>query len=80
MQTQSKKTLLKMLVGIGLFSGTVLNLNLSSDNNSDSGLTVEAMDAFADSGTCCPESGSSCVIGAILTTNAYYKASGSCKE
>ena len=35
--------------------------------------------ACAQSGTCCPEPGSTCVIGDFSRADAYYKPSGSCK-
>ncbi len=31
-----------------------------------------------DSGTCCPEDGSTCVIGTYVRDDAYYKDAGSC--
>lgn len=36
--------------------------------------------ACAQSGTCCPEVGSTCVIGDFSKADAYYKTSGSCKD
>lgn len=35
--------------------------------------------ACAQSGTCCPEPGSTCVIGTFSKADAYFKESGSCK-
>jgi len=37
-------------------------------------------EACAQSGTCCPEAGSTCVIGNFSRADAYYKPSGSCKD
>jgi hypothetical protein len=39
---------------------------------------VEASTAECQAGTCCGETGSTCVIGGFTRWNAYYKASGSC--
>lgn len=35
--------------------------------------------AACQDGTCCPEEGSTCVVGNVARTNKYYKSSGSCK-
>ena len=35
--------------------------------------------AACQDGTCCPEEGSTCVVGTIARPNKYYKSSGSCK-
>lgn len=36
--------------------------------------------ALCQDGTCCPEEGSTCVVGDIQRPNKYYKSSGSCKD
>lgn len=41
---------------------------------------LEAAEALCQDGTCCPEEGSTCVVGDIQRPNKYYKSSGSCKD
>lgn len=36
--------------------------------------------AACQDGTCCPEEGSTCIVGDIQRPNKYYKSSGSCTD
>lgn len=41
---------------------------------------VEAQAAECQSGTCCPEERSTCVIGTVQVGDYYHKAKGSCTQ
>lgn len=41
---------------------------------------IAEQQACAQSGTCCPEPESTCVIGSFSRADAYYKAEGSCRN
>lgn len=53
---------------IALATVGILNLSSPYDGKAASG----------DTGTCCSETGSTCIIGPHRTPNSYYKASGPC--
>lgn len=53
---------------------TLAPLALSFDN----GLTEQQ--ACAQTGTCCPESTSFCLVGENVVRDAYYKSEGPCKN
>jgi hypothetical protein len=68
------RTGIKHYVGIGSFA-TVLSLAPLAFSP---GRGIEEQQACAQSGTCCPEPGSICVIGTNFARDYYFKPSGRC--
>jgi hypothetical protein len=62
------------LTVLGVFALTLM-FNFQSETESNN---LVANSAFAD-GTCCPESGSVCILNNREFSNRYYKTSGSCR-
>lgn len=62
--------------GIQILSPAVILTLAPVAFSADEGIT--ANEACAQAGTCCGESGSTCVIGTYIQASAYYKESGSC--
>jgi hypothetical protein len=69
MRSTIKKVL---LAGVPLFALTAAPIGFTQDKG------LGAAEACAQSGTCCSEWGSTCIIGSYVRENAYYKAEGSC--
>lgn len=78
------------LLGIALFAFLMFfNIKFAVSDNSSGDidlfglkLSIFSNTSYAygsDSGTCCPEIGSSCVIGNYVRENAYYKSEGPCR-
>ncbi|MGQ9798056.1 MAG: hypothetical protein ACUVRG_02010 [Ignavibacterium sp.] len=88
-QTKTRAQKAAKFLGIALFVFLMFfNIKFAlSDNSSGDidlfGLKVSVFTSNSyvsgsDAGTCCKENGSTCVIGAIVIDNAYYKKDGSC--
>lgn len=63
------KLIVRLLCAIIIIVGVPMalsNFNFSQQN------------VYADTGTCCQEVGSTCVIGKYAEENAYYKSEGPC--
>ncbi|MEX1268956.1 MAG: hypothetical protein WEA56_08140 [Balneolaceae bacterium] len=70
-----KKIIIKI---VSLFSfGLLMMFNITTIKNAPM-LKVQINDVRADTGTCCSEIGSTCVIGDYVEHGAYYKKEGSC--
>lgn len=76
------------IVGVVLFTLLMfVNLQIITNPNKNGdidlfgiklNMSTPTANAAADSGTCCPEIGSICVIGNLVFHGYYYKSSGPC--
>jgi hypothetical protein len=70
--TQQRKQRLRIIAALVALTAAPLTVK--------AGVPVlnEACAQVDDSGTCCPQAGSICVVGQYVAENHYYKTSGAC--